>query len=366
MRSISRTALLIGTLVVVPAAATAAKGLRAKAEGAGLFIGTAVRFYHRPADTGVLMSPFRDDPVYTARIAKEFNIVTPENVMKMGSLHPSRDSYNFADADSLVDFADQHGIVVRGHVLVWHQQTGDWLTDGAFSKAELQEILEEHVAAVAGHFAGRLFAWDVVNEAIDDNTFKLRKTIWLKSGKDYIERAFRAARAADPDAVLCYNDYNHAASLSWQRQKSDAVYKLVKKLVKKKVPIDCVGFQLHTAPEIFDPAGIAENFRRYADLGLQVHITELDVSLETPSTPATRKKQGAIYKTVMDLCLGAPNCTAFVTWGFTDRYSWIPEFQPGRGDALILDSDYRKKPAYKKLSKSLKKAAQAVAEAATP
>jgi endo-1,4-beta-xylanase len=346
-------------LLLMPLSPALAKGLRDHAEGAGLFIGTAVRFYQFDQDTQTLISPFRDDPVYTQKIAKEFNMVTPENVMKMDTIHPFRDEYNFADADQLVDFAEEHEIAVRGHVLVWHSQTPPWLTDGNFSKAELQEILEEQVATVAGHYQGRLFAWDVVNEAINDVNGKLRESVWLDAGKDYIERAFRAARAADPDAVLCYNDYNHAASLSWQKPKSDAVYKMVKKLVRKKVPIDCVGFQFHVAPEFFDPAGIAENFQRYADLGLQVQITELDVSLPAPATAESLKKQATIYQKILDFCLAAPNCTSFVMWGFTDRYSWIPEFQPGRGDALILNEDYRKKPAYRKLGKSLKQAAKA-------
>jgi endo-1,4-beta-xylanase len=359
MRSVRRIVpalLLLATAVVSPAAA---KGLRDHAEGAGLFIGTAIRFYQRDPATQVLMSPFRDDLVYTRKVAKELNMVTPENVMKMQAIHPSREVYNFVDGDQLVDFAEAHEMAVRGHVLIWHQQTADWLTDGNYSKAELQEILEEHIAGVAGHYQGRLFAWDVVNEAIDDQTGRLRKSIWLDSGKDYIERAFRAAREADPDAVLCYNDYNHAASLSWQQKKADAVYKMIKKLVRKKVPIDCVGFQFHVAPEFFDPAGIAENFQRYADLGLQVQITELDVSLPTPSTAESLKKQATIYQKILDFCLGAPNCTSFVMWGLTDRYSWIPEFQPGRGEALILNEDFRKKPAYRKLAKSLKQAAKA-------
>jgi endo-1,4-beta-xylanase len=182
-----------------------------------------VRFYHRPADTGILMSPFRDAAAYRSRIPKEFNIVTAENVMKMNSTHPSRLGYNFTDGDELVEFAEENEVLVRGHVLVWHSQVPAWLTEGTFSKVEVQAIMADHIATVAGHYQGRIFAWDVVNEAIDDATGKLRDTIWRESGRDYIQRAFHAARAADPDAVLCYNDYNHAASLSWQQAKSDAV-----------------------------------------------------------------------------------------------------------------------------------------------
>jgi GH35 family endo-1,4-beta-xylanase len=356
MRSLrsATLALLLAAGLVHPV--VAGKGLRDFAAGPGLFVGTAVRFYQRDPVTGSLMSPFRDDGVYRARIAKEFNLVTPENVMKMDTIHPAPDQYNFSDGDQLVDFAEQNGIAVRGHVLVWHSQLPSWFANGNFTQAEVQQILQEHIQHILGHYQGRIFAWDVVNEAIDDFTHKLRDSPWLRAGNDYIEQAFKAARQADPDAVLCYNDYNHADSEGWQKAKSDAVYKMVKKLVKRKVPIDCVGFQFHIDTS-FSPIAIAENFKRYADLGLQVQITELDVRLPVPADSAALKQQAATYKQVLDLCLGAPNCTALVTWGYTDRYSWIPQFVPGYGAALPLDENFKKKPAYRKIAKGLKKAA---------
>jgi endo-1,4-beta-xylanase len=208
-----------------------------------------------------------------------------------------------------------------------------------------------------GHYKGKIFAWDVVNEAVDDNN-KMRESVWYKViGPDYIEQAFRFAREADPDAKLFYNDYNTEGMGS----KSGAVYKMVKELKEKGVPIDGVGLQMHigAAPgEAPSAKALAANIKRLNDLGLEVHITEMDVKIQKLSGTDEEKfqKQADVYAMVLKTCLEAENCTALVTWGLTDQFSWIPGFT-GHPDApLLFDKKYQPKPAYHALIKVLQAA----------
>jgi endo-1,4-beta-xylanase len=339
-RSLALSVALVAAVPATPGGA--APGLYELAEPHQLLIGTAVDAY-----------ALLNEVPYIETLVKEFNAFTPENVMKMEVIHPEPDVFHFTEGDQLVDFAEPLGGHVRGHALIWDQQMPAWFADGNWTKKETRQILEDHIAGVAGHYRGRLWAWDVVNEAIGGDG-KPRQTIWSKAGKDYISRAFRAARAADPDALLCYNDFFHEDRGNWQQPRADGVYELVAAMVRRGDPIDCVGFQFHLDLD-FDPVDIAGNFQRYADLGIDVHITELDVRIEEPITTADLKKQAQIYREVLKLCLEAPTCTAFIVWGFTDGHSWIPYFLPGWGGATLFDEAYHKKPAYKAVAKTLKK-----------
>ena len=170
--------------------------------------------------------------------------------------------------------------------------------------------------------------------------------MWTPQGSDLIiRRAFRFANRADRKAVLCYNDYNHADMEGWQKRKSDAVYEMVKGMVEDGVPIDCVGFQFHVDTN-YSQTAVAENFRRYADLGLEVQITELDVRIEEPITQSDLNAQASVYHEIADLCLDAPNCTSLIMWGFTDRHSWVTFFMDGWGGATIMTKGYKKKLAF--------------------
>ncbi|MDH3208759.1 MAG: endo-1,4-beta-xylanase, partial [Gemmatimonadota bacterium] len=287
------------------------------------------------------------------QLKKQFNVVTPENAMKWESLRPSRDTFDFAPSDELVDVAATNNQFVHGHTLVWHSQLPEWLTEGTWTKSELRTMLKEHIETVVGHYAGRVQTWDVVNEAMSEEGGTFRETIWSRTGKKkYIKKAFAWARRADPEATLCYNDFNHADMEGWQKEKSDAAYAMVRKLVRQDVPIDCVGFQLHVTSD-FEQTAMAENFQRYADLGLQVQVTELDVRIEEPVTEADLAAQARVYREIMDVCLAAPNCTAFIMWGFTDRYSWVPGVFPGWSAATIMTERYKKKPAFTELLEAL-------------
>jgi endo-1,4-beta-xylanase len=298
--------------------------LRALAEKRDLQIGAAVE------------PSLLQDPEYARVLAREFNLVVAENVMKWGALQTSRGQFNFAPADLLVDFAQKHRMAVRGHNLLWHQQLPRWMY-GSFSTAEMATILREHIQTVMGRYRGRIAYWDVVNEAVGDDT-KLRPTPF-EILPDYLEKAFRFAREADPQAKLFYNDYG---AEGWG-PKSDAIYALLKGLKEKGVPLDGVGFQAHLDLN-FSPAAVrmAENLERFAKLGLEIHITEMDVRLSGSAPKAERlAKQADLYQEVLQICLRQPKCKAFTLWGFTDAYSWRAASEP-----LIFDADYQPKPAY--------------------
>lgn len=305
--------------------------LRSLGAGHGLLVGTAVE------PSNLSEAPFVEAMV------REFASLTPGNAMKMGPLRPTRDSFNFTDADYLVDWAEARDIEVRGHTLVWHQQTPGWLAGGNWSRDQLIEILRDHITTVVGRYRGRLYAWDVVNEAVADNG-SLRQTVWLETiGPEYIELAFQWAREADPGVRLFYNDYNSEGSGA----KSDAVYELVRGLRQKGVPVDGVGFQMHVTTD-FSPAvsDVEANLARLAALGLEVHITEMDVRMPLPADGSKLARQAGIYAGMLGACVDAPNCTTFILWGFTDRHSWVPSTFPGFGAALPFDEDYQPKLAY--------------------
>jgi endo-1,4-beta-xylanase len=301
-----------------------------------------------------------NEPDYAAILAQQFSQLEPENQMKFGVIHPragsEASSYDFAPADKLVAFAEAHTMKVRGHCFVWHEQVADWVTNGVknleYDPAALNKILHDHINIVAKHYSGKVWAWDVVNEAFNtDGT--MRSTVWYDApgigfagqGTRYIEEAFRSAHSADPNAKLFYNDYDTEAI----NAKSDAVYAMAKDFRSRGVPLDGVGFQAHVNLKFDDPQKLdsfAANLKRFSDLGLEIHITELDVALDD-DTPASLKKQGDLYGKVTEICLRNPNCRVLQTWGFTDKYSWIPSYSKGKqGWALPYDAAYRKKPAY--------------------
>ncbi len=331
---------LLGAILVASNAVGQDLGtpLRSKAQSRGFLIGAAVD-----------SKPFSDDAAYSETLAREFNAVTAEGAMKFRPLRPTRDRFNFQDADKIVDFAAAQGMKVRGHTLVWHSAIPRWLRDGNFSKDEIATILKEHIQTTIRHFRGSVDAWDVVNEAIDDAT-GLRQTFWLKAlGNDYIAQALIWAREADPRVKLFYNDYGGEALGA----KSDAIYNLLKSLKGRGIPIDGVGLQSHflleSSPKMED---VATNMKRLAALGLEIQVTEFDVRMVMPPTEQKLQDQAQIYRAYLSTCLAIAKCTAFLTWGITDKYSWIPRSFPGTGSALPFDENFRPKPAYRGLEQA--------------
>jgi endo-1,4-beta-xylanase len=302
--------------------------LRQVAEKHDLLIGAAVR------------PDLFNKPGYTETLSSQFNLVTAENAMKFENTEPAEGKFDFREADQIVDFALKHKMKVRGHTLVWHQQVADWVTEERCKDAE--SILKRHIAGVAGHFKGKLIAWDVVNEALDDDG-KMRDTFWLRCiGPDYIEKAFRWASTADPNAKLFYNDYN----IESPGDKAEAAFTLVSNLKKKGVPIDGIGLQMHL-DRVPSDVFLAKYMQRFAAIGIDVHITEMDVRLPMPQQARDLSMQADAYRMALRRCVEAPNCKAFVTWGVGDRYSWIPQFFKGFGSALLFDDDFKPKPAFR-------------------
>ena len=308
--------------------------MRLLAKQRNLFIGAAT-------DPGYL----QNDSAASQLLAREFNMLVPEVAMKWEVIHPEPERYDFTRGDALVTYARQHGMAVRGHVLVWDLQMPAWVTDGQFTRQEWMQILCSHIKSVVGHYRGQIYAWDVVNEAVNqDGT--LRNTFWMsKLGPEYIAMAFQWAREADPNAKLFYND-NGGEGLN---PKSQAIYALVQGLQQTGVPVDGVGMQMHTWLDGAPPAAdLSANMQRLADLGLEIHITEMDVRLQnsTSDTVTKLEEQADLYRQVLSVCLSVTSCKAFLTWGLTDRYSWIPGFT-GKPDApLLFDKDGLPKPAY--------------------
>ena len=283
------------------------------------------------------------NPRYAETLRCEFSMLVPENAMKFEHVHPGRDRYDFSTADAIVDFAEANGMQVRGHTLVWHSQLPDWLTEGNWTRDELIKILQEHIMTVVGHYQGRIVAWDVVNEAVDDGG-SLRDTFWLQGiGEDYIKLAFCWAHEADPEALLFYNDYGGEGL----EPKSDTIYELIQSLLDEGVPIHGVGLQMHLSLDSYPKAqDVATNLNRLSVLGLEAHITEMDVRIQQPVTEEKLNEQARVYRDMLQVCLSAQNCRAFVLWGVTDHYSWVPLFFPGYQAALIFDENCDPKPAY--------------------
>jgi len=309
--------------------------LRVLASRHGMLIGAAVN-----------MNALGDDLAYRETLAREFSSLTAENAIKWKPLQPERGTFDFAEADALVDFAKANDAAMRGHVLVWHEALPEWVTEGRLTRREWRNVLQEHIQTVASHFRGRVAVWDVVNEALD-GTGAFRESLWLERlGPDYLDDAFRWAHEADPDARLFYNDYDAEGG----SDKAMASRALLSDLLSRGVPVHGVGLQMHLhvdAPP--KPDDVAETMARLADLGLEVHVTELDVAIEGAVTAEKLDAQADVYARMLEVCLAAPNCTSFTMWGFTDRYSWIPHHFEGRGSGLIFDEAYQPKPAYRAL-----------------
>lgn len=312
--------------------------LRALAERCHFAIGAAVA-----------TQPFLNgEPDYCALLAREFNVLVAENMMKWDALSPAPEQYDWSASDALVAFAARHAQRLRGHTLVWHNQLPAWLRERSLSRAEALRLLETHIKTVVGRYRGQVWAWDVVNEAIDDSGDYRRTSFWFRHlGPDYLALAFQWAHEADPDALLYYNDYS-AEGIS---PKSDAIYRLLRDLKAQGVPIHGVGWQMH----LIEGWRLEDQHRRNAErlraLGLELSITEMDVRLKLPPDAAQLDGQAESYRQALSFALD--HCRALLTWGFSDRYSWIPSFQPGTGAALPFDETYAPKPAYHALWQTL-------------
>ena len=295
-------------------------------------------------------------------ILKHFNSLTSENEMKFERLQPEEGRFTFEEADKLIAFAQDNKKNVRGHTLVWHNQTPDWVFSNnngeVVDRDTLLARMKAHISTVMGRYKGQIYAWDVVNEDVaDSGTNILRDSKWKAIiGEDFIDKAFEYAHLADPEAALFYNDYNES-----DPGKREKIYTLVKSLVEKEVPIHGIGLQGHW--NLYDPTldHIKKAIERYASLGLQIHITEMDVSmfgfddkradLKAP-TEEMIEKQTERYVEFFNILKEYSNVIKSVTfWGVADDYTWLDDF-PVRGRKnwpFLFDQNHNPKQAFWKV-----------------
>ncbi|GGR71614.1 endo-1,4-beta-xylanase [Nocardioides luteus] len=300
--------------------------------------------------------------------ADEFSSLTAENEMKWETVEPERGTYDWSGADEVVDFARAHGQKVRGHTLLWHNQNPAWLTegveDGSIDDRELREILKKHITDEVRHFRGRIYQWDVANEFFTDtNPSRLNPdNFWVSHlGPGVIADAFRWAHAADPKARLFYNDYNIAGE-DGHNAKADAVHAFVKSLKKQGVPIHGVGNQGHLDTQYgFSGERFRADLQRYADLGLEVAVTEADVRtfVDSPETQVPTDDLALFahsyeFSQMLQACLDVRACTSFTVWGIDDPHSWVPGWFEGQGYALLWDVNRQPKDAYTALKQDLR------------
>jgi endo-1,4-beta-xylanase len=303
-----------------------------------------------------------------ANIKSNYNIITPENCMKPQPTHPSEKVYNFTTPDAMVAWCETNNIKVWGHTLAWHAQTPNWFFQGTNGQPVTREVamerLSNHIHTVVGHFKGRVYGWDVVNEAINDRgggkTENLRNDSWVRAiGPDFLTMAFKWAHEADPKAKLYYNDYNIDQDTNYDQAtpqhsgKHASSMLLLKRLIKDGAPIDGVGIQGHW--HLYNNiADIEKAITDYESLGLKISISELDVTATGSNsgafggggggaavTPEALQKQAEVYAMMFDIFNRHAKSMSRVTfWGISDTRSWR------RGQApLVFDGQLQPKPA---------------------
>ncbi len=305
------------------------------------------------------------EPLYARTIAEQCNIAVAESAMKWAVLRPAPDRFDFCAADRFMEFAEAHGLAARGHCLCWHRALPDWFA-GQVNEGNAEELLREHIRRVVGRYRGRVAAWDVVNEAVepkDGYPDGLRRSPWLALlGPRYPEIAFKAAHAADPQAVLFYNDYG----LETDGSKRAAVLGLLQRLVEAGMPVGGLGLQSHLSADSAGQIGpgLTEFARQIAGLGLKIAITELDVNDDSlPDDPRTRAEAvAAAYRRYVELLLHEPAVTDVLCWGVGNAGSWLNapanrRFRPRHPDrqelCLLFDNGYRPQLAFYALREAL-------------
>ncbi|MEU4690771.1 endo-1,4-beta-xylanase [Actinoplanes sp. NPDC023714] len=302
-----------GALTAMPEADAAASTLGAAAQQSGRYFGTAIA------------ASRLGNATYTSIAGREFDMVTAENEMKPDATQPQRGQFNFSAGDQIYNWATQRGMKVRGHTLAWHAQQPGWMQ--SLSGGSLRQAMIDHINGVMAHYRGKLHSWDVVNEAFNEDGSR-RSSNLQGTGNDWIEVAFRTARAADPSTRLCYNDYNIE---NWSYGKTQGVYRMIQDFKARGVPIDCVGLQTHFTGGSSLPGNFQTTLSSFAALGVDVLLTEVDVTNASTSQ----------YAGLTQACLNVPRCIGITVWGVRDSDSWRASENP-----LLFDGNGNKKAAY--------------------
>jgi endo-1,4-beta-xylanase len=332
--------------------------LRQRAATKGLLYGAALQ-----------SKQLETDSAFSRAIAQECNIIVPEFELKWRTVRPSPSVYHFAPADKLLSFAHAHNMKMRGHTLVWHEDLPSWV-DSALNSLNAKQILTDHISTVVKHYAGKMHSWDVVNEAIepkDGRSDGLRNSPWLTMlGPEYIDLAFRVAAESDPKAVLTYNDFGMDYDTPFGRKKRMLVLNLLRQLKANGTPIHALGIQahLHRDNPNFNPDSFSTFLQEVADLGLKIMITELDLTEKKLPTDTTLRDRtiAAAYEDYLTVALSQPAVIAVLTWGLSDRYTWLSTAEPRTDGApvrpLPLDAQMKRKLAWNAIARSLDKTTQ--------
>jgi endo-1,4-beta-xylanase len=303
------------------------------------------------------------DPEYAALFARECGMLVTEREFKWSVVHPAQDRYDFRLSDWMLDFARNHDQLFRGHALAGNQELPAW-TGASSRRQEAVSLLQSHITTITKRYAGKVYAWTVINEAIalwDKRPDGLRNTPWLQwIGPEYIELAFHAASEADPHAQLIYNDNKLEYNIPEQSKKRQVLLTLLTKWKKANMPLHALGIQAHLKEESgIDARSIQDFLRRVSDLGLKIFITECDVTdQDMPTNSQERDKIVAdMYRRYLDAVLQVPSVVVINTWGLSDRYTWLSTYAPRRDNTpvrpLPFDSDLQPKPAYDALRNAM-------------
>ncbi len=335
-----RLLFLVATALLMPLVAGVRADAAVPARTGPVLLGTAFQY-----------GAIQTDPAYTTQLlSHNFKVLTPEWEQYMDQVETSPGVFDFSKPDAMLQFAQSNGLQMRGHVLIWGLQVPAWLTNPAtpWTRATLLAVMNQWITTAMNRYAGSIHEWDVVNEPLnDDGTYK--QNIWQQViGNDYIEQALVIAHAADPTARLYINEY----STEWLWPKSDALYAIAQDFAARAVPLDGIGFQVHSDTRW--PAAYSDllaNMTRLGNLGLRTDITEMDVGTSHyPGTQAQKyEAQRVIYDDAARACQAAPSCWAFTTWGFTDSYTWLGTSE----SPLPFDTSYQAKPAWAAITSRL-------------
>jgi endo-1,4-beta-xylanase len=326
--------------------------LRERAAGKGLLYGASTA-------TALLTSP-----TYAAAFARECGILVPESQLKWNVLRPTSGTYNFEPGDALLDFALRNKMLFRGHTLVWHAALPAWFQE-TVTPQTAEEILRSHIATVVGHYAGKVHSWDVVNEAIEvsenaPDGLRVSSPWYQLLGRTYIDIAFRAAAAADPKALLVYNEYGLDDDSPEADAKRAAVLKLLTDLKKAGTPIHALGVQAHLdGTGSFNPQKLRSFLSQVASIGLKILISEMDVTDDNLPNDVTERDEAVagVYSDYLSVALKEPAVIAVLTWGLSDPTSWLTKWHR-RSDGtpirpLPLDAAMTRKPAWNGIAKAI-------------
>ncbi|MBB5225055.1 1,4-beta-xylanase [Treponema ruminis] len=286
-------------------------------------------------------------------IKSDCNILVYENNMKYGVLRPNKKFWNWSDIDLLIKFAQENKMAVKWHTLFWHQQNPPFLSS-YWTREEALAEMDEHITTIMSRYKGIISEYDVVNEMFNEDG-TMRETVWLKTiGPDYIEHALRKAHEIDPDAKLYLNEYSNEEK---GHPKADAMYNFVKDLKERGVPIDGVGMQLHLDTTIpCSEEAIRANLERYKELGIDISFSEVDIRIPTGDNAAANEgRQQEMYEMLYRFAREMSNVKSVITWGISDKHSWVPSFYAGKGSALLYDNKLKPKPVYEAVFKEISK-----------